>query len=126
MRIRYNLGRGDNYKKWKIDYLNSAGKKVHIHLNEDVGLTLEKPVLINKRSYADKIYAGANKRVCAWIECKDIKIGAVTKAHHELVAVIYNPRIKPYWHTENGLNLDGKSLQRIIIKDKKLYIVLNT
>ena len=123
MKIRYNLGRGSNYRKWKISYNDSKGKRVHIYLYEDVTLTLVRPRLLNNRTRAEAIFNGANKSVCAWIECEDILIGG-QKTKDNLASLEYNPKKTPYWVAGGNTNVDGKVFNKILVKDKKLFIIL--
>lgn len=124
MRIRFNLGRGENYMKWKIEYKDSKGRKHHFHLEPNLILTLIEPKLLNRRETANKIHEGANKRPCAWIQCKDILVGGIDETGKELIKIGYNPKKKPFWTTEQGdINLDGREYKQILIKNKEIYVV---
>lgn len=120
MKLRFNLGRGDNYKKWQITL--ESGKKIHID-PEIVEFTLKNVKLVNQRATAEKINSGANKTVCCWIECQDILIGNVDypidiDQSNELK---YNPRVLPYWTDKEGNDLDGTEHEVLVTKSNKVF-----
>ena len=63
--------------------------------------------LKNRPHVAKLIYQGANKSVCAWIECDDLWIKEHSPIVGEASQIAYNPRNAPYW-VEDGQNVDGK------------------
>ena len=92
-KIRFNLGRGENYQKWRITD-NTSGKSFYLDPN-GVCLTLVKCTLTNQKSAANKIHQGSNKTVCAWINCEDILAGSAMDIEGDIVK--YNPREIPSW-----------------------------
>tara|TARA_R110000772_G_scaffold75917_1_gene164395 strand:+ start:379 stop:759 length:381 start_codon:yes stop_codon:yes gene_type:complete len=119
MTLRFNLGRGINYKKWKITTTNQS--KVYLDPN-DVILKLENCKLYNSKKQSQKIFEGGNKRVCSWVECDDIlSIGKIdeTKLGGQ---VFYNPRKFPNWVDEWGNDLDGLEFQSLVTQENKVYI----
>ena len=93
-KVRFNLGRGKNYLKWKVSYPTG---EVSYHDPNEVTLYMEECRLFNQRATADKIYNGANKTVCAWIECSSVSIGSKMDTLPLSVLVHYNPRTFPHW-----------------------------
>jgi len=54
--------------------------------------------LRNHKSTAQKINDGANKTVCAWIECETLHISARNIPSSPIDWELrYNPRVKPWW-----------------------------
>jgi hypothetical protein len=92
-KVRFNLGRGANYLKWKV---TSPNGKVNYYEPNDVCLHMENCKLVNQQGTAQKIFDGANKTVCAWIECEALTIFeplVITKG----TKISYNPRVQPNW-----------------------------
>lgn len=110
--IRFNLGKGERYMKWKIT--SPKGNVQYLEPTE-VTLYLEDCKLINNKGTAKKIYDGANKTVCAWIEAKNVIV------YHRMsddfveggIKVSYNPRVTPNW-VMNGENVDKKKVGNLI------------
>ena len=70
IKVRFNLGRGKNYMKWKIE--SKSG--VEYHSPDNVQLIMFNCVLKNNKKMAQRIFNGENKNVCAWILCESIII----------------------------------------------------
>lgn len=118
IKVRFNLGRGKNYRKWKIEYPNSEPK----YLNPDeVNLIMEGCLLKNYKKTAQRIYEGANKTVCSWIICNNIIINP-PKPHLEGETVSYNPRVKPHWVYE-GDDADNFTFNTLISSGREIYSV---
>lgn len=118
IRIRFNLGRGSNYKKWKIT--NTKTKEI-LYINpNDVSLLLNKCTLVNNKIASDRIFNGHNKYVCAWIECESYSIIDNIKDVPD-VEIKYNPRIKPNWTNDNDDNLDDYNFNNLITLKNKIY-----
>lgn len=116
IKVRFNLGRGENFRKWKISYDDN---RKPIHLDPDlVQLLLYKPKLMNRKKSAETIHKGANKFVCAWIECEDVLIGDFEVDYDTEVS--YNPRIKPYW-MEGIDNADLREYEELVTKGNRVF-----
>ena len=120
-KLRFNLGAGDNYKKWKIS--DPLGDARYV-IPEDVTIIMTGCKLINQKGTATKIHEGANKTVCAWVECDsvvvyhkmrdtDIKVGG---------SVCYNPKITPNW-VHNEMNADKLQYGDLVTKDNVIYVL---
>jgi hypothetical protein len=108
-KVRFNLGKGENYLKWKIEYNNGWVKYYH---PAEVQLILTDCVLKNNRTAAQKIFTGeTTKVVCAYVLCKEIEILTEDFIPETTAHLKYNPRVLPFWNL-NGQNADG--VQRII------------
>ena len=71
IKVRFNLGRGENYMKWKVEYPNGWSKYFAPTENQ---LILKGCQLKNSRTTAMKILNGQHKVVCAWVLCDEIEI----------------------------------------------------
>ena len=127
-KVRFNLGRGKNYMKWKVEgpygirYYDPAEVELHMH-----GCQLK-----NQRKTAEKINQGANKTVCAWVRCVELKVYWITAGpmsgfyfmkfdeEHD-TQLKYNPRKHPFWHVDENVNVDNLVVRRIITIGNKLY-----
>lgn len=117
--IRFNLGRGKGYMKWKII---DSEKQIKIVDPNRVCLVMTNCVLHNNKNSANKIFNGANKQVCAHIICDTLEI--IDPINHRpcgVEKISYNPRIKPYWVDNNDIDIDNKKIGKIISHGKNLY-----
>ena len=114
-KIRFNLGKGHGYLKWKIE---CDGKTLVYIKPDDVTLIMENCKLVNQKATAEKIHKGANKTVCAWIECEHLRLREPISIKGGRI-MLYNPKIAPYWVFQ-GENADGEVFDMIRTKGKKL------
>ena len=126
IKVRFNLGAGENYMKWKIDI---PGEESRYLDPQGVQLRMTGCTLRNSPATAAKIYAGANKSVCAWILCDEISIleaeldsPSITQLKN-FVQLGYNPRVQPNWLC-GGINVDGESYDKIVSTGKNLFVQL--
>ena len=131
-RVRFHLARGENYMKWQITDTH-FGRVMYFN-PDNVELVMFNCRLMNQRGTANKIHEGANKTVCAWIQCKDLMINlkrdirglpAVNSGWSErnldkVGAVSYNPRKAPHWCDENGNNIDKQKVSIIMSEGRGL------
>jgi hypothetical protein len=118
IKVRFNLGRGKNYLKWKVE--SKSG--VEYYYPTEVQLILHNCVLKNNRKMAEKIFNGMNKNVCAWIICDSITI---KRENFNKVWVkdrlTYNPRKQPYW-VFNNFEVDNDRFDEITTIDYQLFV----
>jgi hypothetical protein len=119
IKVRFNLGRGKNYMKWKIQYTDGT---VEYHSPSEVQLVMDNCILKNYKSVSQKIFDGENKTVCAWVLCKSIAIKSDSFIQADLNGerIRYNPRVAPNW-TLNDSNADGMSVDKLVSVDFGLY-----
>lgn len=118
IKVRFNLGRGENYLKWKIAYPD--GKCFYISPC-DSQLIMKVCRLRNNKAAALRIFQGDEKVVCAWILCEEVEIKTddfITESKNRLK---YNPRVLPYWNI-NDKDVDGDKFKEIYSVDYGLYI----
>lgn len=121
-RVRFNLGRGDNYMKWQI---KDMGTNVRNHYEPNsVSLIMENCLLSNNKKTSEKIFNGSNKSVCAWVECDNVIISDTHEMPSDVCLIRYNPRIKPNWIYDKDVNkdLDGHKFNKLITNGKNIYI----
>lgn len=103
--VRFHLGKGENHGKWQVKCM--AG--VQYYDPATVSLTLLDCQLRNHPATARKIFDGANKKVCAWVDCNELLVeGPEPKAG---IPVSYNPRVAPYWRNFCGQKVDGTRVE---------------
>ena len=54
-KVRFNLGRGKNFMKWKVQYPDG---KIEYHLPSEVQLLMHECILKNQKKTAQKIFDG--------------------------------------------------------------------
>jgi hypothetical protein len=118
IKIRFNLGRGKNYLKWKIEYPN--GEVSYIE-PDGVQLVMRDCTFKNYRKTAQKIYDGADKTVCAWILCKQIEIRTDNFITEEQNRAYYNPRVQPNW-VMNDVVVDGKTAPQLHTINRGVFL----
>lgn len=116
-KVRFNLGAGAHFMHWRIE--NQVTKEVQYFNPNDVSFELTDCFLRNQKATANKINNGANKAVCAWIECNSVAI--VEHSEPQGNKVSYNPRICPNWLC-NDTNVDGKTFGTLLTKGNKVFI----
>ena len=118
-KVRFNLGAGKNFMKWKIERPNGA---ISYHSPEEVQLIMSGCVLKNQKTTALKIFEGANKTVCSWILCDEVEIinnpGLIKANDSERVS--YNPRVVPNWMFRGSI-ADGMRFNRLVSLGNKVY-----
>ncbi len=119
IKIRFNLGKGKNYMKWKIQYPTG---EIEYHSPADVQLLMHDCNLKNHKKTAQKIFDGGEKVVCAWILCKSLAIKKQDFIQADLTGerVRYNPRVTPHWML-NDENVDGLHVDKLVTVDYGVY-----
>jgi hypothetical protein len=121
IKVRFNLGKGKNYMKWKIQYPDG---KIEYHSPTEVQLLMHECVLKNYKTVSQKIFEGGEKVVCAWVLCKSLAISKDDFIQVGLIGerVRYNPRVTPHWML-NGENVDGFTVDKLVSVDFGLYTI---
>ena len=65
IKVRFNLGKGKNYMKWKLQFPTHS----EYYSPSEYNLAMFGCTLKNSKTTAKKIHDGAHKTVCAWILC---------------------------------------------------------
>jgi len=109
IKVRFNLSRGVNYLKWKVEYPDG---NVMYYYPTGVQLIMGDCTLKNYKKVAEKIHNGANKSVCAWVLCKTLELKFDNFITDNTTQIKFNPRVQPNWII-NGEVSDGKKLDNI-------------
>ncbi len=122
-KIRFNLGAGKNYMKWKVE----GPDGVIYYDPAEVQIVMFNCQLKNQKKTAIKILQGAHKTVCAWVRCTHFHLnrGIWESPTEESVQLKYNPRVRSHWFVqrEEGevYNMDNQEVTKIITNDRKLF-----
>ena len=122
IKVRFNLGRGKNYLKWKIQYTDG---RIEYHSPTEVQLIMGGCKLKNHKKVAEKIYGGGEKVVCAWVLCDSIEVktnGFIPYDTLSVNRVRYNPRVTPNWVLD-GVIIDNCEFNKIASIDSQLWII---
>lgn len=115
-KVRFNLGRGPNYMKWKVQH----GKQVWYYDPEVYSLHMINCTLKNHKKTAEKIHLGAEKSVCAWVLCDLISVSESPTLTKDSTQLKYNPRVTPNW-TADSVIVDNCNYDVIWSVNRKLF-----
>ena len=118
IKVRFNLGKGQNFMKWKVQYPD--GQSLYFSPSE-FQLVMHDCTFKNHKSTAKKIFDGGEKVVCAWVLCKEISIYGQQVIKDESTRVRYNPRVQPNWLLD-GEVMDNKTASKLHTIDYGVYI----
>jgi hypothetical protein len=123
IKVRFNLGKGKNFMKWKIQFPNG---KVEYYTPNEVQLVMSNCQLRNHTKTAQKIFEGGEKVVCAWVLCESIEILTKDFKSYDTTSkrVKYNPRVQPNWLLDDEI-VDKHYFNKIGSVDYGLYIENN-
>jgi len=122
-RVRFHLGRGENFMKWQIK--DTETKEVVYACPQQESLKLLECKLRNRKNTAIKIFKGDDKTVCAWIECNSYEIKKEETPLVTMFELNYNPRRCVHWTDAFGrLDLDESHHAEIVTIGKRTYKVL--
>lgn len=116
-KVRFNLSRGKNYMKWKVEGPNGV---FYYEPSEHI-LVMYDCQLKNSKATAKKIHDGAHKTVCAWVRSSHVQV-ARSGNKYKGRNIYYNPRAAPYWTDEHGNDIDDSTCAMIISDGKQLFI----
>jgi hypothetical protein len=114
--IKSKLNTGDgtgtkeivNYVDPQENQLSMLGCKLSVH-----------------QTAAQKIHDGANKTVCAWIECEAVQILEVNriKPNEQDYRIKFNPRQSPNWTDGYNNIVSGNEYEILFTNDRTLWVV---
>ena len=104
--------------KWQVK--DSEGNVIFLDPKE-VSIKLHNCKLVNRPTTAKKIHEGANKEVCAWVECESYNVDVPPSVVDDYI-LKYNPRVTPNWDLR-GENVDGKIFEEIETVNRSLHLV---
>lgn len=100
-KVRFHLGLGSHYRHWQV----VGPKGVEYYDPQENSLTLLDCKLRNHSGVARKIHDGANKSVCAWVDCAEVFVSGVCNPPG--LPLFYDPRVAPHWRNLGGDNIDN-------------------
>lgn len=122
-KVRFNLGRGKNYLKWKVWNKDEC----NYYPPEDIFLLMFGVELKNRPNVAKKIFEGEHKTVCAWVECESVKV--ISNSRHDKYSfskgeLVYNPKKNPHW-TKRGdeSSIDNHKYEGLITVNREIHII---
>ena len=116
-KVRFNLSAGQHFMQWQVKLYD----RVRYYDPSSVTLVLHNCKLKNHAKTAQRIHAGENKSVCAWIECDHVEI--LDPIEQSTFPICYNPKKKPYWTDVSGrLNLDNLEFIKIVSTGRQLFM----
>ena len=118
IKVRFNLGRGENYMKWKLQFETHS----EYYSPEEYNLAMFGCTLRNSKKTAQKIHSGAHKTVCAWILCDQVFLTQNIQLPEVEAELKYNPRFKPNW-VAGDADADNASFDKIYSQGRRLFSV---
>lgn len=116
IKVRFNLGAGENHQKWKVTWAD----RTHVYLDPNrVSLIMRGCTLKNRHQSALKIFNGHSKFVCAWIECDDLQIVDPVPVNGPQLK--YNPRVKPNWMLADSI-VDGARFDELVTNERNIFV----
>lgn len=118
-KIRFHLAKGVNYMHWQIKHKDGT---VEFHDPSKVTIFMSGCKLKNNTNMAQKIFDGAHKDVCAWVEAEDVSVAIIPIKNimDTSTKVLYNPKVSINWRNK-GKNVDGVVFDELFTFGK--YIV---
>jgi hypothetical protein len=120
-KCRFHLGAGEHFLHWRIE--NVKTKEVKFYNPQQFSFTFLNTFLRNQKATARKINNGANKEVCAWIECEDVilSVAPLLEFPNSLTQACYNPKVAPNWRV-NEENADSMKFEKLVTFGSKIFI----
>ena len=131
-KVRFHLGRGENYRHWQI--IKPDGEREFVKPSDDTQIRMWNCRLVNRGKTAKKIYDGnCNKTVCSWIECEKLEVngilGTLFSSEKDAwleatkgIQLEYNPRKNPFWvDTATNSNVDDEGFKEIFTYEDKVF-----
>ena len=133
-KVRFHLGRGEHFMHWQIKSKLNTGdgtgaKEIVDYVDPlDNQLAMLGCKLSLQPTAAQKIHDGANKTVCAWIECEAVQVLEVNrlKPNEQDYRIKFNPRQNPEWTDGYNNVVSGNEYEILFTNDRTLWVVGET
>ncbi|MAO19679.1 MAG: hypothetical protein CMJ25_02910 [Phycisphaerae bacterium] len=127
-KVRFHLGRGKNFMKWQVKYLGTeygGDDRVSYVSPQNNQLAMIGCKLSLQPTAAQKIHDGANKTVCAWIECEAVQVLDVNrlKPNEQDYRIKFNPHQSPNWTDGYNNIISGNKYEILFTNDRTLWVV---
>ena len=120
-KVRFHLARGANFMKWQVT--DPEGNRDYLDPTDGT-LALFGCTLRVHPSAARKIHGGANKSVCAWIECEHLQVSSrIVPMTIFDTRISFNPKKSPHWLSDDGNKKDGDFIPLIVTNDRDLFVI---
>lgn len=116
-KIAFHLARGVNYMHWQIK--DNEGNVVYVDPNKN-DIVLYNCKLKNQKSASMRIFKGADKLRCAWVEFDSYEITPL-RNYTSNVHVRFNPRVSPTWLVNDVDNQDDKTFDVLKTNNNQLF-----
>lgn len=118
-KIRFHLAKGENHRHWQVK--NTLTGEVRYYDPNKTYLQMQGCRLRNQPTTARKIHNGANKTVCAWVDCEVVEVKDSVPLFVKLDGELsYNPRTNPYWVDGTNTNSDNKEFDCLLTINRKI------
>lgn len=119
VRVRFHLGAGEHYRQWQVRHDDG---RVEYHDPDAVTLVMWGCRLRNRRGMAQRIHAGANKSVCAWVEADAVDVSKPVRFWSGLDGrqIAFDPRVAPHWRDERGRDIDNRRFAAVVSSGRRL------
>lgn len=125
-KVRFHLAQGEHFMHWQVN--DTLKETIQYYNPNDVQLVMLDCKLVNRKATALRINQGANKQVCAWVECDRLE---VLKADWLLPEskgnpLHFNPRVAPHWYSfTTSQDFDGFGFHALFTIDKQIHLKHN-
>lgn len=116
-KIAFHLAKGVNFQKWQIRDASNDATYVCPSTHD---IVLKGCTLKNQKGASLRIFNGADKLRCAWIEFESYELIAKTNYTSE-TELRFNPRVSPTWVVDGKDNQDGSKFNVIKTNGRKLF-----
>ena len=126
-KIRFHLGRGDNFMKWQVKTLVSDGTDIVQYFEpQKYQLAMFDAKLKVQLGTSKKIHEGACKTVCAWVECEELQIlgtADLIKPAENDFYVRFNPRHNPNWTDRYSNIMNDEKFDILVTDDRSIFVL---
>jgi hypothetical protein len=117
--IRFNKGRGKNYRHWRVKDLTN--KSVEYYDPETFILVMQKCLLLNNLNKAEKVFKTQVRDVCGYIRCCSYKLHKKYSFDtSSLEELLYDPKIAPFWRKGES-SCDNYKFESLITQGRRIF-----
>ena len=108
---------------WQIN--DSLQETIQYYAPNEVQLVMLDCKLVNRKATALRINQGADKQVCAWVECDKLNVLKTnwTLSESIVLPIYYNPRKSVHWNGGDFFpNMDGMGFNSLLTIGKQIHL----
>ena len=128
-KIRFHLGRGENFMKWQVKYLGTEyGGDDEVQYVDPAKrqIAMFNAKLKVQLGTSKKIHEGACKTVCAWIQCDEVQVlgqpDLIKPAENDFY-VRFNPRHNPNWTDRYSNIMNDEKFDLLVTDDRSIFVL---